>query len=131
MPPTQIAVAVVVDEGRVLVGRRSQAAVDAAGMDEFPGGKVEPGETLPAAAARECAEETGLIVEVLEPIDSAMAPASTGPVEIVFFLARPRSPTPEPRQPYAWISVSHLSQLRFPAANARVLAWLSGHHGGS
>lgn len=131
MPSMQIAVAVVLDDGHVLVGRRSPAAVDAAGLDEFPGGKVEPGEPLAAAAVRECVEETGILVDVLAPMHTATAQASTGPVEIVFFLARPRSPRPVPRQPYGWVTIADLSRLRFPAANAGVLTWLRERQGGS
>ena len=51
-----IAVAVVVRHGCVLVGRRAENAPEAAGLDEFPGGKVEAGEAPACAAARECLE---------------------------------------------------------------------------
>jgi 8-oxo-dGTP diphosphatase len=44
--------------GRVLVARRH------GGGWEFPGGKVEPGESEPAAAVRECLEELGVRVAV-------------------------------------------------------------------
>jgi 8-oxo-dGTP diphosphatase len=55
--------------GRVLAARRSYPA-DAAGRWEFPGGKVDAGETPEAAVVREVAEELGCAVEVtgwLEP----------------------------------------------------------------
>jgi len=59
-----IAVAVVVHDGRVLVGRRPPDAAEAPGLDEFPGGKVEPHETSAEAAARECLEEAGIAIDV-------------------------------------------------------------------
>lgn len=131
MPPTPIAVAVVVDRGRVLVGRRSRAAIDAAGMDEFPGGKAEPGESLAVAAVRECGEEAGVAIEIIAVIDTAAAVATSGPIEITFFHARLREPAVEPRPPYAWVPIPDLVASRFPAPNARAIEWLRDHHGGS
>ena len=64
-----VAVAVVVRDGRVLIARRPDH-VHQGGLLEFPGGKVEPGETVQAALVREIAEETGLRVPdaSLEPV---------------------------------------------------------------
>jgi 8-oxo-dGTP diphosphatase len=50
-------------DGRVLACERSRPP-ETAGLWEFPGGKVEPGETPEAALARECVEELGVRVEV-------------------------------------------------------------------
>jgi 8-oxo-dGTP diphosphatase len=58
-----IVAAVIVINGRVLACERS-APPEVAGRWEFPGGKVEPGETEAQALARECAEELGVRVEV-------------------------------------------------------------------
>ncbi|MCA2218683.1 (deoxy)nucleoside triphosphate pyrophosphohydrolase [Jidongwangia harbinensis] len=60
-----IVAAVIVTDGRVLACERS-APPEAAGRWEFPGGKVEPGETDAEALARECREELGVRVEVAE-----------------------------------------------------------------
>ncbi|WP_250003082.1 (deoxy)nucleoside triphosphate pyrophosphohydrolase [Actinoplanes sp. M2I2] len=75
MPPKQhvkdtrsrkvIVAAVIITDGRVLACERS-APAEVAGRWEFPGGKVEPGETDQQALARECAEELGVRVEVGE-----------------------------------------------------------------
>ncbi|MFB9358949.1 (deoxy)nucleoside triphosphate pyrophosphohydrolase [Actinoplanes nipponensis] len=61
--PRVIVAAVIVTAGRVLACERS-APPEVAGRWEFPGGKVEPGETDAQALARECAEELGVRVRV-------------------------------------------------------------------
>src|SRR3954467_5896230 len=62
-----IVAAVIVTEGRVLACERS-APPEVAGRWEFPGGKVEPGESDAQALARECLEELGVRVTVGERI---------------------------------------------------------------
>jgi 8-oxo-dGTP diphosphatase len=61
--PRVIVAAVIVTGGRVLACERS-APPEVAGRWEFPGGKVEPGETDAEALVRECAEELGVRVAV-------------------------------------------------------------------
>ncbi len=53
-----------VQQGRCLVIRRSATSKHNAGKWDFPGGKVDPGETLDGALIREILEETGLCVEL-------------------------------------------------------------------
>ena len=126
---TTIAVAVVLRHGHALVGRRAADALDAAGLDEFPGGKVEPGESPADAAARECLEEAGIAVSIDALLDRAASSASSGPLDILFFAATPLNDREEPLIPFAWVPVAELATLRFPAANAGVLARLA--QGGS
>jgi 8-oxo-dGTP diphosphatase len=65
-----VAAALVDADGRVLVQRRPEGK-PMAGLWEFPGGKVEPGETPEAALIRELAEELGI-----ETWGSCLAPAA-------------------------------------------------------
>ena len=59
---------VVIKDGRILLVKR--AFDPGAGKWSIPGGLVETGETLAAAGARECEEETGVKVQVLELINA-------------------------------------------------------------
>ena len=59
-----VVAAAIVRDGRVLAAQRTRPA-ELAGRWELPGGTVEPGESHEEAAAREVAEETGLVVRVI------------------------------------------------------------------
>jgi 8-oxo-dGTP diphosphatase len=61
-----VAAALVDGGGRVLLAQRPEGK-SLAGMWEFPGGKLEPGESPEAALARELDEELGIAAEGLEP----------------------------------------------------------------
>ncbi len=130
-PPLLIAVAVVISEGHVLVGRRAIDARDAAGHAEFPGGMVEAGETPEEAAARECLEETGVVVLIGNVLDVATTGSSRGPIEIRFYEARPSEAASGPRHPFRWLPITDLAFQSFPPPNARVVARLLAHRGGA
>ncbi|MBB3809182.1 NUDIX hydrolase [Pseudochelatococcus contaminans] len=63
--PIAAVIAVVLHEGRTLLVRRANPPD--AGLWGFPGGKIEPGETIANAAIRELLEETGVHGEALHP----------------------------------------------------------------
>ncbi len=63
-----VAAAVIIDNGRILAARRGHGEL--AGGWEFPGGKVEPGETPEQACVREVREELSVTVEDLAPFVS-------------------------------------------------------------
>jgi len=67
-PPIHVAAAVLFDrQGRVLIAQRP-AGKHLAGCWEFPGGKIEPGETRTGALARELKEELGVDIEHPRPL---------------------------------------------------------------
>jgi len=126
--PTLIAIAVVEDNGRFLVGVRP-SGVALAGYHEFPGGKVEAGEPPEHAAVRECLEETGLLVEVVDTFREQTHDYRHDRVRLLFFHCRltqidAKQIAARPTPPFRWVERSELNSLQFPAANAAVLALL-------
>jgi mutator protein MutT len=119
----QVAVAVLRHEGALLIGQRPPG-VPLAGLWEFPGGKVRPGETPAQAAARECREETGLEALIEGEYPAVEYAYDFGRLELRFFAARPRSAETAPRPPFRWVPAAHLADYPFPPANAALLKLL-------
>lgn len=65
-PRIRVVAAVIVQEGRCLLGQRPMSKRHG-GLWEFPGGKLEPGETIETAARRELQEELGVDLDACGP----------------------------------------------------------------
>jgi 8-oxo-dGTP diphosphatase len=120
-----VSIAVVEHCGRYLIGRRGRGA-SLAGMWEFPGGKVKSGEDPREAARRECREETGLEVVVGEPYAEVIHQYEHGRLRLWFFACTPCDPESTPKPPFRWVPLAELAGLQFPAANATLIARLTG-----
>lgn len=121
---TSIAIAVVEHEGRFLIGQRPPD-VALAGLWEFPGGKVEPGEPPEIAAIRECLEETGLAIEVLGEYPRHNHQYDHGAVQLHFFRCRPFDRLSEPLPPFRWVERDELRDFEFPSGNQALLQLLA------
>ena len=120
-----IGIAVVEHQGRYLIGIRPPGA-SLAGFAEFPGGKCEVDEDPAAAAVRECLEETGLRVEILELLTRRLYEYAYGSVDLHFYLCHPLE-VPEASHDlrgFRWEAVSALRSLKFPDANVPVVELL-------
>ncbi len=119
-----IAIAVVEHENHFLVGTRD-AGASLAGYAEFPGGKVESGESPTDAAVRECREETGIEVHAERLLQETDFDYSHGRLNIHFILCRPLDPSFSRALPlqgsFHWVPRTELSTLKFPPANEELL----------
>lgn len=123
-----VAAAALVDElGRVLVQRRPSGK-SMAGLWEFPGGKVEPGETPEVALARELHEELGVFVdhEDLKPITFVSAPLANGHLVMLLYDIRAWNGCPEALHADAllWATPEDLESLPMPPADVPLVAAL-------
>jgi 8-oxo-dGTP diphosphatase len=123
-----VAVALVGEDGRVLVQQRA-ADRSLAGLWEFPGGKIEPGETPEQALVREIREElgVGLSADALEP--AAFASEALGERHLVLLLYAARAWDGEPEALDAaalrWASLDELRALPMPPADVPLVEALA------
>jgi 8-oxo-dGTP diphosphatase len=127
-----VAAGIVIEAGRVLLTRRKDGA-HLAGMWEFPGGKVEPGEDPRVGLARELEEELGITTDVGEIVEVTFHRYEENAVLLLFFEARRKAGSPEPRAidvaELAW--ANELDDRVFPPADVAVLARVRTLLGGS
>lgn len=127
MPPVSrsvIAVAVVRRGDFFLVGERPEGA-SLAGHAEFPGGKVEPGETVFAAAQRECREEAGIEVRAEYEYLCVEHDYPHARLTLHCIACAAQEGGARPRSPFRWVTRQELSGLTFPPANAALLRILA------
>lgn len=110
-------------DDQILIARRP---VDKhqGGLWEFPGGKVEAGETALDALCRELDEELGIIPEAAEPLIRLVHHYPERSVELDVWQVHAFSGQAHGRegQPIAWVPVDHLQSYRFPEANVPIIA---------
>lgn len=126
LTPTEVVAAVIERGGRVLITRRPEGT-HLAGLWEFPGGKPHAGEGLEEALRREIREELDAEVAVLERLDTIDWSYPDKRVRLVFFrCAMEGEPRALEGQEMAWVTPADLHRYDFPAADAALIARLSG-----
>lgn len=93
---------------------------------EFPGGKIEPGESAETALHRELHEELGCTVDILHSLPRVTHAYETVTIEMIPFVARlaADSAEPHPHEHVAlrWIRPAELASLDLPAADGPIIA---------
>ncbi|WP_293447292.1 (deoxy)nucleoside triphosphate pyrophosphohydrolase [Planktotalea sp.] len=114
------AVALIDVEGRVLLGQRPEGK-SMAGLWEFPGGKVEAGETPEVALVRELQEELGIDTweSCLAPLTFASHSYDSFHLLMPLFACRKWDGIPQSRENQAlkWVKAQDLSKYPMPAAD--------------
>ena len=117
---TVVAAALVDADGRVLLQRRA-AGRAMAGLWEFPGGKMDEGETPEAALARELAEELGIRVDPAAFAPVAFASAAVAGVHMILLLYLCRTwrgePLPLDASALKWLRPGEMDANEMPPAD--------------
>ena len=118
-----VAVGVIVDNRQhILIALRPEQ-IHQGGLWEFPGGKVEAGETVQQALTRELAEELGIITSHSRPLLDIRHDYGDKIVLLDVWWVEQFSGEPSGRegQPVQWVAVEDLSNYTFPEANQAII----------
>ena len=120
--PLIIVGAAIVADGRLLACQRSEPP-EVAGRWEFPGGKVEPGEDELEALVRECQEELGVVIRVLDRVGEDV-PLAHGWALLRVWLAEIETGEPQALEHSAltWLAPDELDSVPWLPADAPIVA---------
>ncbi|KQN02840.1 NTP pyrophosphohydrolase [Sphingomonas sp. Leaf230] len=122
-----VAAALVDLEGRVLLQQRPEGK-SLAGLWEFPGGKIEPGETPEAALIRELEEELAIVVPhaCLAPATFASAPLGDRHLLLLLYITRKWTGVPRALEATAlrWVRPNEMHALPMPPADRPLIGLL-------
>jgi 8-oxo-dGTP diphosphatase len=119
-----VTAAIVEDHGRYFVTRRLKGT-HLEGCWEFPGGKIEPGESLADGLRRELREELGTEVSVGQEVFSVTHHYDDRSVELHFLACTfLNAPVARLGQEMRWVARDELPSLEFPPADAELIARL-------
>jgi len=124
----EVAAGLIFHHGKLLIAQRF-AGAHLGGLWEFPGGKLEGGESFECCLIRELREELGIEVAVGESVEDLTHEYPAKTVRLRFFRCSLQANSPAPKAigcaAFAWISPADLSAYEFPAADARLLQKLA------
>ncbi len=106
--------AAIIRDRRVLACRRT-APPKAAGLWEFPGGKVEPGESPQEAVVREVAEELQLEIEVTGWLDGTSPIGTTHELVVATATTLSGRPQPTEHDAFTWLGADELDDVEWLA----------------
>ncbi len=115
-------------QGRFLVALRKKNQ-DQGGLWEFPGGKVEEGESRFNALKREVKEEIDFTLTSTNLLTTVLHNYSNKTVDIAFFYKKIKNPhvCANENQVLKWVSKKELIKLPMPNANSSVVSRLINH----
>ncbi len=121
IPHHEIALGIICDRhARVFIQQRPENGL-LGGLWEFPGGKIEEGETPEDAVRREVAEETGATISVAATLPTVKHAYSHFTVRLHPCICRLIGRAPSTGLPFRWASVNELNDYAFPRANRRII----------
>ena len=120
-----VVAAIIRDNQKILITQRFDN-VHLPGLWEFPGGKVEPDESLTAGLEREIREELGVTILVGDEFFSVVHDYSPKSVRLHFFNCSIIDGEPHPLEvaDMRWVRPEELGQFEFPPADADLIAIL-------
>ena len=126
--PVVVAAGLLFQRGKLLITQRPPGG-HLAGLWEFPGGKCEPGETLPECLQRELHEELGVVANVRECVETLEHAYPEKTVQLSFYLCSLVIGEPEGRegQSIKWVGPDELRHYQFPEADAQLLEKLKAN----
>ena len=126
LPHKAIGVAVIWNEqGQILIDRRRPEGL-LGGLWEFPGGKIEPGETVEECIKREIQEELGIDIAVGDRLITIDHAYSHFRVTLTVHHCRHLAGVPQPIESdeIRWVTLDEIDQFPFPKANTQIIAAL-------
>ncbi len=125
LPHFDVTAAVIQHEGKILIAQRPLEGM-LGGLWEFPGGKTEPGESLPDCLRREIEEELGLKIEVGAPVTVVKHSYTHFKITLHAFYCALEAGAPRAIgvADWRWVSLAELDEFAFPRTDQQIIAAL-------
>lgn len=126
-PPVPVVCAIIVRDERIMLAQRPPDK-KLGGLWEFPGGKVEAGESAEAALHRELQEELGCTVSITKTLSPFVHAYDWGRIELIPFVCELASDSPEPHPhehtELVWVERAQLRSYNLAPADVPLLTAL-------
>lgn len=124
----EVAIAVIENEGRILIQQRPPRGL-LAGLWEFPGGKVDPGERLVAALRREVREELGVELKDIRRLTTVRHAYTRFEATLHAYRCRLRGHGPKPGPRRRWVTLRTIDRYPLPSGSVKIVEFLRSRDG--